>query len=435
MNRNDHIDPLMSNPIFKYLPASLRDSSEKMAFLALAGCVSLVLVSIAISQIMLAATIVGFIWMQRKQKKSLLPRTPIVLPLFAFMIWILIAVFASSNILLGLTGTKKFYLYLLVFLVPTIVDGEDRLNWIHRAIFAVAVVSSGLGLVQYAANPNRDLLHRISGFMSQWMTYSGLLMLALVLLAAYALSAGVRQHKWIISLAVLLVLSLILSQTRSAWMGAIVGIIVLVLMRRPRAIVVLAAAILVFYALSPAAIKQRFRSGLNPADPNTRNRIELFETSIRLIRDHPWFGVGPKNVNIEALKYRGDHNEFPDWMYQHMHNNVLEIAAETGIPGLILWLWFMVRLAWDALRCYRYTKGRSFSGEEKFRREALTASSAALAAWAALMSAGMFEYNFGDSEVLMLFLFIASAPYAFMIQRSKTFPLGIQGSSVSTPEQ
>jgi putative inorganic carbon (HCO3(-)) transporter len=421
----------MPNWISKHLPASLRDNSEKAAFLALAGCVSLVLVSIAMSQILLAATIVGFVWMQKRQKRLLLPSATIVLPLLAFMVWMLIAIFASSNVLLGLTFTKKFYLLLLVLLVPTIVSGEERLNWIYRAIFSVAVVSSGLGLVQYALNPHRDLLHRISGFMSQWMTYSGLLMLVLVLLAAYALSSGLRAQRWLLPLAALIILALIFSQTRNAWAGAIAGTFVLVLMWRPRAIAFLVAAILIFYIMSPATIKRRFQSGLDPSDPNTRNRIELFQTSIRLIRDHLWFGVGPKNVNSEALRYRGDHNEFPDWMYQHMHNNILEIAAETGIPGLMLWLWFMARLAWDAQRCYRCAKGGSFSGGEKHRREALMASSAALAAWVALMTAGLFEYNFGDSEVLMFFLFIASAPYAFMMQCSKVASLETPTSGIA----
>jgi putative inorganic carbon (HCO3(-)) transporter len=424
----------MPNWISRHLPASLQDNSEKTAFLALAGCASLVLVSIAMSQILLAATIAGFLWMQRKHKRLLLPPTSIVLPLLAFMIWMLIAIFASSNVLLSLTFTKKFYLFLIVLLVPAIVRGEDKLDWIYRAIFSVAIVSSGLGLVQYALNPHRDLLHRISGFMSQWMTYSGLLMLVLVLLTAYALSYSLRTHRWALPLAALISLALIFSQTRNAWAGAVAGIIVLVLMRRPRAIAVFIGMILIFYILSPAAIKKRFQSGLDPSDPNTRNRIELFQTSLRLIRDHPWFGVGPKNVNIEALKYRGDHNEFPDWMYQHMHNNILEIAAETGIPGLMLWLWFMVQLAWDAMSCYRYAKGRSFSAGEKLRREALMASSAALAGWVALMTAGLFEYNFGDSEVLMLFLFIASTPYAFTVQRSNSLFSKMHRSEVSTPE-
>jgi len=39
------------------------------------------------------------------------------------------------------------------------------------------------------------------------------------------------------------------------------------------------------------------------------------------------------------------------------------------------------------------------------------------------MIAGMAEYNFGDSEVLTLFLFIVSAPYAFMIQDKESLAL------------
>jgi O-antigen ligase len=155
-----------------------------------------------------------------------------------------------------------------------------------------------------------------------------------------------------------------------------------------------------------------------------------------MIQDNPWLGVGPKNVNVEALKYRDEkefpdwlkrsvgffstssqyreeEKEFPDWLYQHMHNNFLQVAAETGIPGLLIWLWFMGRLAWDAQKCYRYAKSSSFPGNDDLRKEALIASSAALAAWTALMVAGMFEYNFGDSEVLTFFLFLISAPYAF----------------------
>ena len=409
----------MPDIAWKYLPASLRNNSERTAFLGLAGCVSLVLVSIAASQILLAVAIAGYLGIVRRRQGPLPPGRSILLPLGAFMIWTLVAVFASPNIMLGLAAAKKFYLLLLVALVPPIVRGRDKLTWTHHAVFAVAAVSALQGLAQLVAHPHRDLLHRISGFMSQWMTYSGLLMLVLVLLSAYGLCAGLRRHLWIIPLGILVVLALIFSQTRNAWMGAIAGIILLFALRRPRAIAILLAAILVFYSLAPGAIRQRLRSGLDPADPNTRNRIEIFQTALRLIRDNPWLGVGPKNVKYQALRYRG-HNEYPAWMYQHMHNNFLQIAAETGIPGLLLWLWFMIRLAWDALRCYRYASGRSFSGEEGLRTEALTASSAALAAWVALLVAGMLEYNFGDSEVLTLFLFIMSAPYAFTIRRSET---------------
>jgi O-antigen ligase len=173
--------------------------------------------------------------------------------------------------------------------------------------------------------------------------------------------------------------------------------------------------ILIFYFLSPASIQHRFRSGLDLSDPNTRNRIELFQTAMRLIHDHPWMGVGPKNVRFDALRYRGDNSsQYPGWMYQHMHNNFFQVAAETGIPGLILWICLMAQFAWDALLVYRCANRNLIPGSEEVRNEALMVSSAAIACMAALLVAGMGEYNFGDSEVLILFLFTVSAPYAFL---------------------
>jgi putative inorganic carbon (hco3(-)) transporter len=421
-----------SRSVQQYLPVSLENRTELLAFLALAGSACLVLVSIAASQILLAFAIVGFIRILKKNEGFAPPGMQILLPLVVFMAWTLVAIFSSSNVTLGIQGAKKFYLFLLVPVVPLIARGKGRIDWIYRAIFLTAVISSLRGLAQFVSDPSRDLLHRISGFMSQWMTYSGLLMLVLVLLTAYAIFGGLRKHLWLIPVAAFVVIALILTLTRNSWMGAIAGVVVLILLRRPKAIVFLIAAILVLYVLSPGMVKQRVRSIVDTTDP----RMHVYFTALHMIQENPWVGVGPKNVSIQALNYRDQNKfpgwlqrslkffstpsqyqeqekEYPDWLYQHMHNNFLQVAAENGIPGLILWLWFMCRLAWDAWGSYRFARSPLFPGDDGLRREALIASSAALASWAALMIAGMFEYNFGDSEVLTLFLFTMSAPYAF----------------------
>ncbi len=174
----------------------------------------------------------------------------------------------------------------------------------------------------------------------------------------------------------------------------------------------------ILYIASPDVMRLRLQSGWDQQDPENRSRIELLGTSLRLIKDNPWFGVGPKNVGQEALRYRGSH-EFGDWLYQHMHNNVLQIAAERGIPGLMLWCWLMIRLGWDALRVYRSTISIPSVNSKDNLKAALMVSTAALGAWIGLLVAGMFEYNFGDSEVLTLYLFIAAAPYAFYYLHGK----------------
>jgi putative inorganic carbon (HCO3(-)) transporter len=395
-------------------PAFKGSPSQQLLYLLLAGAASSVVVSIAASQILLfgAVLVAGGLW-ARGYGNTAGPH-PIFWPLIAFFLWTLIAAFASSDTLLGLLIVKKFSLFLMLFLVPLVCQVTGRIRWIYGLIFAVSLVSSLKGMLQYAADPKRDLLHRISGFMSQWMTYSGLLMLVLVALVAYLACFGWRRHWWIIPLSLLTLAPLILSETRNAWLGALAGVLVVLALKIPRAIVLALALVVLFFLLAPARVQQRLRSGWNPDDPNTRNRIELFGTALRLIRDNPWFGVGPKNVEKQALRYRGS-EKYPDWLYQHMHNNFLQIAAERGIPGLLLWLWFMGRLVWDSFKVFRRARSDCAGGNaDAAAQEACFAAAAALGAWIALMVAGLFEYNFGDSEVLTLFLFMMSAPYAFL---------------------
>jgi putative inorganic carbon (HCO3(-)) transporter len=378
----------------------------RLVFLALAASVAASLLSIAASQIFLAFALAGAVVFLKPPLNFFRPLRRLLLILLLFSAWTILAALASDDIPLGLTIAKKFFLFLLLLLVPLIARGGERITWIYRAVFAAAVVSSLAGLLQFISNPGRDLLHRISGFMSQWMTYSGLLMLALVALAAYSVCVDWRRQWWVFPAGTVMFAAILLSQTRSAMLGVIAGVFVVLLLSRPRAAMLLLALVPAAFLLSPPLIRQRFSSGWHAADPNTRNRIELMGTSLRLIRDNPWFGVGPKNVSREALRYRGS-SEYPDWMYQHMHDNALQLAAERGIPGLLLWLWLMIRLAWDAWRLFARSRGHPES------REALMAATAALGCWTAFIISGVFEYNFGDSEILTLFLFITAAPYAF----------------------
>jgi O-antigen ligase len=394
---------------------------DTAAFWGLAGCVSLVLVSVAASQILLGFIILVSFHALLSDKGALDPVKPVLVPLGLFCAWTVLTALMASDVGMALTGIKKFYLLLLVPVVPLITRGEERISWIFKAIFTVALLSSLIGIFQYVTDPHKsDLLDRITGSMSTWMTYSGLLMLALIPLFSFLLRAGPKKFLVWFPVAALIALAIILSLTRNAVLGVYAGVLVILILaifleRRKRFLLVFVSVLLfpvIIYLAAPSSMQQRFRSALDLKDPNTVNRIVLYKTAVRMIQDNPWFGVGPKNVKSEALKYR-DENEFPKYLYQHMHNNALHIAVATGIPGFLLWLWFMLRLAWDSLGTYRYARSGSFPHGEKSRKEAVFVSSAALGCWAALMVAGMFEYNFGDSEVLTLFLFIVSAPYTY----------------------
>ncbi len=83
----------------------------------------------------------------------------------------------------------------------------------------------------------------------------------------------------------------------------------------------------------------------------------------------------------------------------HLHNVPMQIAAERGLPALAMWLWF-IGAAVVGLRPLL----------DRSRHRVLAAT--ALGAIAAMLTAGLFEYNFGDSEFLMLFLILLTLPFA-----------------------
>jgi O-antigen ligase len=77
----------------------------------------------------------------------------------------------------------------------------------------------------------------------------------------------------------------------------------------------------------------------------------------------------------------------------------MQIAAERGLPALALWLLFLGVLVRSLYRRMRSAASR-------------TVTAAAVAAVVGMLAAGLFEYNFGDSEFLMLFLLLITLPFS-----------------------
>ena len=115
--------------------------------------------------------------------------------------------------------------------------------------------------------------------------------------------------------------------------------------------------------------------------------------------------------NYPAYRWPGA----PNPATPHLHNNVLQIAAERGLPCLAWWLWWVAAAMGDALREARAAR----AGPRSARSRCLVA----------VMVAGLFEYNFGDSEILMLLLIVCALPYALRRERGEHDPRDPRGST------
>jgi O-antigen ligase len=202
--------------------------------------------------------------------------------------------------------------------------------------------------------------------------------------------------------------ALILSRTRGAWLGTLVGLAVLAVLRAPRLLWVLPAGVAAILILRPAPVVDR----LTWNDESSRDRIYMWQAGIDMIADKPVFGQGPGMIQAAYPQYRWP--EAPNPTTPHLHDNALQIAAERGLPCLAWWLWLVAAAMGDA---YRETRGaRLWNGA---REAPAWGAAAALALLAAIMVAGLFEYNFGDSEILMFTLLVCALPYSLRSARAR----------------
>jgi putative inorganic carbon (hco3(-)) transporter len=123
----------------------------------------------------------------------------------------------------------------------------------------------------------------------------------------------------------------------------------------------------------------------------------MLRQGVTMIRAHPLTGVGPNMVERVYEEHRDP--TAPEHANPHLHNVPMQIAAERGLLALAAFAWFLVAASTDLLRLLRHS-----------RYKCLPAT--ALAAIAGMLAAGLFEYNFGDSEFLMLFLVLLTLPFA-----------------------
>jgi len=361
-----------------------------------------------------AAALALVVWHLRFGDQLRFP--PLKAPLAAFFAWTVLAIIFSGHAADGWEGVRKFYLFLMLLAVASTVRSRADARRMVWGLAATTTLSAGWSLVQFvrkyqaakAAGLDFRLSYtageRITGFMSHWMTLSGEEMIVLLLILALVLF-GVRERaRWLLAACgVLIAISLAAGYTRSMWMGTALGAVYLVWLRERRWLIALPLAAGLLLALNPAGIGGRIESIWRPAGDVDSNRFRVIcrQTALAMMRAHPWFGVGPGQVRPQFLSYIPADvvRPLPPGAYIHMHNTYLQFAAERGIPALAALLWLLGRMLADLLRTAR-----------RMPRE--WEPRAAVAVAIAVLSAGWYEHNLGNGEVLPLFLAVVACGYA-----------------------
>jgi O-antigen ligase len=383
---------------------------ERAAYVSMLGFAAAPQFSIAASGILLGLS--ALLWLAVvivNRERIEVPR--MFWPLAAYAGVTLVASLFSANRAVSFADCKQLLLFAIVPITYRLFRGERSLTVVDLVI-TVGALNAVYGIVQYGILDYDNVARRVQGNLGHYMTYSGVIMLVACIAVARVMFRR-RERIWAALVLPAVLVALVLTLSRNAWVGACAGIGTLFLLRDLRSVFRMAALLPVvmglLIAFAPASVSDRFSSMLSLKDmygdsatststvQSNRDRLAMIKSGFRIIKDYPLTGVGPDMViqvypgylEPTAVSQRNS----------HLHNVPLQIAAERGLPALVIWCWFVATLLADFFRLRRTSPLPSLAA-------------GGIACVVAMLAAGMFEYNFGDSEFLMLFLVIVTLPYA-----------------------
>ena len=367
----------------------------------LAALAATIPVSIFASETLLALSVVVLV-ARLVARRARLARTSLDTPLLALLVWTLLSASFAREPVRSHEDSKKLLLYVLFYLAVEVLAREHDRERVLGAALLGGLALAGLMVFQWLFLGYDRLSQRPPGFLGHYMSASGVTMVVL-LLAAARLALGPRSRPRLAAfLLPLLILAgvgavtaaaaagngtvaarffvaalaalaaavalstrpavhaaeatlpwlaapiaawaLVASQTRSAWVGAVVGLAIVAVLRAPRLVWLVAGATLALLVLRPAALTPRLTIG----DESSRDRYYMWQAGIDMVLDKPVFGQGPGMILAAYPRYRWPEATHP--RQPHLHNNPLQIAAERGLPGLAFFLWWVGAAFLAALR-------------------------------------------------------------------------------------
>ncbi|UCE27920.1 MAG: O-antigen ligase family protein [Candidatus Coatesbacteria bacterium] len=281
-------------------------------------------------------------------------------------------------------------------------------------LVAAATANSGYAIYQFCDRVLHGvhvLTNRPGGRMF-YMTYGGVMAAVCSLTLVALVKAKIRLWARIASASAFAIMlgGLAVSLVRSAWLGFGVAFVVIAVIAERRLLWAIPAVIVVALLIAPREITDRAASLVRvgaafehaePTDPDGESRLGIWKTYVRIAGDYPVFGIGLHNARYTYDRYKDPgsiESEIP-----HAHNNYLQAVVERGIVGLAAFLALVGALFVIFVRAYR----RGPPGSKTY-----VIGLAGVGIMSGFLVEGLFEYTFGDFEIMILIYGLAAIAVA-----------------------
>jgi O-antigen ligase len=297
-------------------------------------------------------------WMTSRKRTWRISRGPELVAAAAIVGWTLLTTATSTNRLLSADSLITVAAAAVIFIATCV--AAQALSLVAVDVLMVGACANAALVILQETKLWTPLALTIQGHYASVGLLGnandvGTFLVAPAIAAVVVAVAAPGARRWIYAfIALLLSAGVVASGTRAALGALVAGLIVFALLQARRAAVVVVAALAIL-ALPLLTRSTTIGGGVREfiAAAKTRDyprllseRLVPFLAAADMVRDHPLVGVGPGCFRYHYMAYRvALTTHYPaawtqGWPqnWAEVHNDHLQVASETGVPGYVLFL-------------------------------------------------------------------------------------------------
>ncbi len=290
----------------------------------------------ALVEILLILIITNWFLLLFLKKEKIQINTPLTWPLLSYWLAGLFSIFSSQFLMKSLEELLNLTEYvLLAFIAMKQFQTSQRI----QKLIPVIILSSSFialdGLIQFFLNHDLILFRpaaifqntiRITASFSHPNNLAAFLIMAIPFTAAKWYE---KKQPFYIFNFLLVLCALVLTYSRGGWVGLAVSMLIFAIIRDKKLLIVFLIFLIISLFTFPNILTERIKDIFNPQNTTTQMRFETWKTTWGLFLQKPILGYGLKNFSL--LLEKG-----------YAHNCYLQILFETGMLGLLSFLWILL---------------------------------------------------------------------------------------------
>ena len=272
-------------------------------------------------------------------------------PVLLIFFGVTISTWFSNDLEVSAGIWKGWFLAPLLFLV--VINSHIRTKeQINRILISLTFSGVGVALIAlfywFANNLAYD--GRLQGFYLS-ANYLAMYLSPILVLSLYLYSFIKNKIVKILLIISYLLLMIVIYLTCSygAWLGLGIALIFIVLNRKDKKL----ALILLFLIILGLVLQipsQKFQGFLDLSYPSLKSRLVIWQSAWEISKDHFLIGIGPGMFQKYYLSYQDRFVLYSEWAVPQPHNIFLAFWLQTGLLGLIGFIWLLIVFFRNALR-------------------------------------------------------------------------------------